>query len=133
MAMSGSYASVAAALRVPFVEARAGLSIEHECWSLDARLRNLRPRPLIKDNSQRSGPSFLVNLRPGYRVAKNVHVFAEVLNVLNRKEDNIDYYTSLLKGETSPVDASGQPTGANDHVIHQAEPRELRVSAAVNF
>ncbi|MDT8843561.1 TonB-dependent receptor [Paraburkholderia fungorum] len=114
--------------------ASAGLSIEHEQWSLGARMRYFGPRPLIEDNSQRSGSSFLVNLKLGYRVAKNVHVFAEVLNVFNRKADDIDYYyASLLRGEVSPVDANGQPTGITDHVIHPAEPRELRVGMVFNF
>ncbi|QGZ67090.1 TonB-dependent receptor [Paraburkholderia acidisoli] len=114
--------------------ASAGLSVEHEKWSFGARLRYFGPRPLIEDNSQRSASSFLVNLKLGYRVAKNTHVFAEVLNVLNSRANDIDYYyATLLKGEVSPVDANGQPEGINDHVIHPAEPRELRVGLIYNF
>ncbi|MDO3522928.1 TonB-dependent receptor [Ralstonia pseudosolanacearum] len=114
--------------------ASAGMSWTHGRWTLGARLRYFGPRPLIEDNSVRSASSFLVNLKAGYRVRKNVRVFVEVLNALNRKANDIDYdYASLLKGETSPVDASGAATGINDRHIHPAEPRTVRAGIAWTF
>ncbi|MEJ0004009.1 MAG: TonB-dependent receptor [Pararobbsia sp.] len=114
--------------------ASAGLSIDHDRWSFGARLRYFGPRVLTQDGSVHSPSSFLVNMKVGYQITKKVHVFAEVLNVLNSQADDIDYYyATLLKGEVSPVDASGQPTGINDQAIHPAEPRELRVGMVVSF
>ncbi|MBB1632043.1 TonB-dependent receptor [Cupriavidus sp. UME77] len=114
--------------------ASMGLSVNRGRWSFGARMRYFGPRPLIEDYSVRSASSFLVNLKLGYRVHKNVRLFAEVLNALGKRANDIDYYyASLLKGETSPVDASGTPTGINDHHLHPAEPRTLRVGVTWNF
>lgn len=73
-------------------------------------------------------------MKVGYRIMKDVRVFAEVLNVLGKRVNDIDYYyASLLKGETSPLDANGVATGINDHHIHPAEPRTFRVGMLWNF
>ncbi|WP_454726753.1 MULTISPECIES: TonB-dependent receptor [Cupriavidus] len=114
--------------------ASAGVSYNRGRWSVGARGRYFGPRPLIEDNSVRSASSFLVNLKLGYRVLKNVRVFAEVLNVFGKRVNDIDYYyASLLKGETSPLNADGTPAGIDDHHIHPAEPRTLRVGVLWNF
>ncbi|QCC05311.1 TonB-dependent receptor (plasmid) [Cupriavidus necator H16] len=114
--------------------ASMGLSANRGRWSFGARMRYFGPRPLIEDNSVRSASSFLVNLKLGYRVQKNVRIFAEVLNVLGKRANDIDYYyASLLKGETFPLDASGAAAGINDHHIHPAEPRTLRVGITWSF
>jgi outer membrane receptor protein involved in Fe transport len=82
----------------------------------------------------RSASSFLVNLKVGYQVQKNVRVFIEVLNVFNRQVNDIDYYyPSLLRGETSPLNPDGTAAGINDHHIHPAEPRTVRAGIAWNF
>jgi hypothetical protein len=114
--------------------ASMGASLNRGRWSFGARARFFGPRPLVEDNSVRSASSFLLNMKAGYRVMKNVRVFAEVLNVLGKRVNDIDYYyASLLKGETSPLDANGVATGINDHHIHPAEPRTLRVGVLWNF
>lgn len=114
--------------------ASAGVSWAHDRWTLGARLRYFGPRPLVEDNSVRSASSFLVNLKLGYRLQKNVRVFVEVLNAFNKKANDIDYYyASLLKGETSPLGANGVATGINDHHIHPAEPRTVRAGVVWNF
>ena len=46
-----------------------------------------------------------------YRLQKNVRVFVEVLNALNKKVNDVDYdYASLLKGGASPLDMSASNT-----------------------
>ena len=63
-----------------------------------------------------------------------VRALATVLNALNKKVNDIDYYyASLLKGETSPLDANGVTTGISDRHIHPAEPRTVRAGIAWNF
>jgi outer membrane receptor protein involved in Fe transport len=97
----------------------------NEGWSGELRLRYFGPRPLIEDNSQRSDSSTLVNARIGYAVNKQFKVGLEVLNLLNRRVDDITYfYTSKLRNEAAGVD---------DKHFHPAEPRSLRLSAAFNF
>ncbi|NUA28586.1 TonB-dependent receptor [Cupriavidus basilensis] len=114
--------------------ASMGMSLNRGRLSVGARARYFGPRPLIEDNSVRSASSFLVNLKVGYRVLRNVRIFVEVLNVLGKRVKDIDYYyASLLKGEASPVDANGVATGINDHHIHPAEPRTFRLGVLWNF
>jgi outer membrane receptor protein involved in Fe transport len=89
------------------------------------RARYFGPRPLIEDNSVRSASSTLVNARLGYRFGKRAEVALDVLNLLDRKVDDIEYfYESQLAGEAAPV---------ADRHFHPAEPRTVRVTARLNF
>lgn len=114
--------------------ASMGVAMNRGRWSVGARARYFGPRPLVEDNSVRSASSFLVNLKVAYRIVRNVRIFAEVLNVFDKRVNDIDYYyASLLKGETSPLDANGAPTGINDRHVHPAEPRTFRAGVLWNF
>jgi len=105
--------------------ASAGLTYASGPWSGGLRMRYFGPRPLIEDNSQRSGSSLLVNAKLGYEVTKQVRLGMEVLNLFNRKVDDITYfYESRLRNE---------PAGVLDKHFHPAEPRTLRVSAMLQF
>jgi outer membrane receptor protein involved in Fe transport len=106
--------------------ASGGISYAEGRWSAGLRLRYFGPRALIEDDSQRSGSSTLVNAKLGYAVAKQLKIGVEVLNVFNRKVDDITYfYTSRLPGEPAE--------GVADKHFHPAEPRSLRVSAVLQF
>ena len=99
---------------------------EKEGCSGGLRLRHFGPRALIEDNSQKSGPSTLVNTRLGYAVNKQFKISTEVLNIFNRKVDDITYfYASRLQGDAA--------AGVEDKHFHPAEPRSLRLSAVFNF
>jgi outer membrane receptor protein involved in Fe transport len=99
---------------------------EKEGWSGGLRLRYFGPRALIEDNSQKSGSSTLVNAQLGYAVSKQAKIKFEVLNLFNRKVDDITYfYTSRLQGEPA--------AGVDDKHFHPAEPRSLRLSAVLHF
>ena len=97
-----------------------------EGWSGGLQLRYFGPRPLVEDNSQRSGSSTLVNARVGYAINKQLKVGMEMLNLFNRKVDDVTYfYLSRLPGEPA--------AGVEDKHFHPAEPRTLRVSAVLHF
>jgi outer membrane receptor protein involved in Fe transport len=94
-------------------------------WFGGMRLRYFGPRPLIEDDSVRSSSSTLVNARLGYRFNRQVELVADVLNLLDRKVNDIEYYyTSRLRNEVDPVD---------DVHLHPAEPRTVRLTLRVNF
>ena len=107
--------------------ASAGISFGgHEGWSASLRLRYFGPRALIEDNSRRSGSSTLINARVGYAIKTQVKIGFEILNLFNRKVDDITYfYTSRLPGEAA--------AGVDDKHFHPAEPRSLRLSAVLQF
>ncbi|MBK8094759.1 MAG: TonB-dependent receptor plug domain-containing protein [Verrucomicrobiaceae bacterium] len=84
------------------------------------RARFFSPRPLTEDFADiRARESLQVNARVGYR-RKNWEVSLDCLNLLNRQDNDIEYYyDSQLPTEAVP---------ASDHHVHPVEPRMLRVS-----
>lgn len=106
--------------------ASVGLSVQQNAnWSGGVRLRYFGPRPLLEDNSVRSEASTLVNVQLGYRFSKQLRSSLDILNLLDSKVSDIDYYyASQLVGESAPV---------NDIHTHPAEPRTLRLTLRMSF
>jgi hypothetical protein len=105
--------------------ASASATYERGPWSGGLRLRYLGPRPLVEDGSVRSGSSLLANLRAGYRFSAFVKASVDVLNLLDRRVSDIDYYyESRLRHEAQPV--------ADLHT-HPAEPRTIRATLTLSF
>lgn len=89
------------------------------------RLRYFGPRPLIEDNSRRSHETILMSARAGYQFNKNWTLSAEVFNLLNRKDSEIDYfYESRLAGEAG---------GVEDIHFHPVDPISFRVALTARF
>jgi len=89
------------------------------------RARYFGPRPLIEDNSVRSDATTLLNLQAGYKY-KNWRAQLDVLNLLNSKDNDIDYfYVSRLPGEPA--------AGVADVHFHPVEPRTVRFSLIYKF
>jgi outer membrane receptor protein involved in Fe transport len=90
------------------------------------RLRYFGSRALIEDNSVRSKPTTLVNVQGGYQLARKLRMTADVYNLFNAKDSDIDYFfASRLPGE--PLG------GVEDIHFHPAVPRTLRVAMMVGF
>ncbi len=89
------------------------------------RLRYFGPRPLIEDDSIRSGETLLLSAQVGYEFNKTWTLSAEVFNLLNRKDSEIDYsYESQLPGEAGPV---------TDIHFHPVEPISFRIALSARF
>lgn len=85
------------------------------------RLRHFGAYPLIEDNGVRATPTTLMNADAGYRLPSGVRFEVSVLNLLNAREFDIQYYyASRLQGE--PAD------GVEDVHFHPVEPRQVRVA-----
>lgn len=94
-------------------------------WSATLQMRHLGPGALIEDNSVRSTPSTLTNLRVSRRLGRHAELTLDVFNLLNRKVNDIQYfYESQLPGEPAPV---------ADRHVHPSEPRSARLSLRVTF
>jgi len=111
----------------PAVIASAGLVFGYPTgWFGAVKFRYFGPRPLIEDNSVRSGATALVNARVGYKFDNGLRVQLDALNLFNSRADQIDYYyTSRLPGEPA--------AGVDDIHFHPVEPLALRLTVAANF
>ncbi|NDH30993.1 MAG: TonB-dependent receptor, partial [Betaproteobacteria bacterium] len=95
-------------------------------WSGSLGVRYIGSAPLIEDNSVRSLCSVTTNLRAIRRVTNDIQVAVDVLNLADRKNNDISYYY------TSRV--AGEPAAGVDGVhVHPAEPRTIRVTARLQF
>ncbi len=89
------------------------------------RLRNFGPRDLTSDGIYRSNPTVLLNAEVGYQIKKKWHVSAEFLNLLNRRDHDIDY------AYTSRITPTGTP--AFSEVFHPVEPFQVRFGLERTF
>lgn len=103
-----------------------GASFVNDHWQLGARLRYLGQRNLIEDYSVKAKPFTLVNLRASYQLHNNWLVSVDLLNALNTKGHDIDYYyTTRLPGEADE--------GVDDIIFKPVEPRQLRLGVRIGF
>lgn len=90
------------------------------------RLRYLGPRPLIEDGSVESTRSLLLNMEAGYTLAPRTRVVIDVLNLLDSRASDIDYYY--------PSRLPGEPAGGIDDIhTHPVAPRTVRLSVQFDF
>jgi len=95
-------------------------------WSASLGIRYIGASPLTEDASVKSKTSLTSNLRISRKVSQDTDVTLDVLNLTDRKNNDISYYyASRLPGE--PV------TGVSDVHVHPSEPRTLRLTTRVRF
>ena len=109
------------------VAASGGVTI-HDLgpWTASLFGRYFGPRPLIEDNSVKSGSTTLFNAQATYNVNKALRLRFDVFNIFDRRADDITYYyTSRLRGEPA--------AGVADAHFHPTESRSFRVGMLYNF
>jgi outer membrane receptor protein involved in Fe transport len=89
------------------------------------RLRYFGPRPLVEDNSFRSGETLLVGVQVGYRWNPRWVLTAEVFNLLNRRDHDIDY---AYESRVTPSSAAETQLH-----YHPVEPVQVRVGLTARF
>jgi hypothetical protein len=89
------------------------------------RLRYFGPRDLTSDGISRSAATLMVNAAAGYQFNRKWRISADLLNLLNRRNDDITYaYVSRIT-----------PTAAAEftNVFHPAEPFQVRFRLETSF
>jgi hypothetical protein len=94
-------------------------------FSGSLRLRYFGPRDLTSDGIYRSSQTVLVNAEAGYQINKTWRVSVEVLNLLDRRDHDIDY------AYVSQVTPTGKP--AFQDVFHPVEPIQARLGLTARF
>jgi hypothetical protein len=94
-------------------------------FSGSVRLRYFGPRDLTSDGIYRSNLTALLNAEVGYKINKTWSVYAEFLNLLNRRDSDIDYaYISRITPTAAPAFAD---------VFHPTEPFQVRFGLRRTF
>ena len=92
-------------------------------FSASLRLRDFGPRNLTSDAIYRSKTTALLNAEVGYQINRTWRVAAEFLNLLDRRDHDIDYaYTSQITPTATP---------AFTDVFHPVEPFQVRIKIEV--
>jgi len=94
-------------------------------FSASLRLRYFGPRDLTSDGLFKSSETIMLNAEVGYQINKTWRVTAEVLNLLDRRDQDITY------AYESRVTPGGTPTFQN--VYHPVEPIQVRVGLTARF
>jgi hypothetical protein len=94
-------------------------------FSASLRLRYFGPRDLTSDGIYQSGETIMLNAQAGYQINKTWRVTAEVLNLLNRHDHDIDY---AYESRVSPTAAA-----TFQNVYHPVEPVQFRLGLTATF
>lgn len=93
--------------------------------SASLRLRYFGPRDLTSDGIYRSQATALLNGELGYRLGETWRISTEFLNLLNRRDHDIDYaYESRIAPNANP---------AFTDVFHPVEPFQVRIGLRGTF
>ena len=94
-------------------------------FSASLRLRYFGPRNLISTGAAKSDETILLNLGLGYEFNKTWSVSADIYNLMNRRDHDIDYYyTSRATPTATPV--------TQIH-FHPVEPIQARFAVTARF
>lgn len=104
----------------------AGITIVHPGgFTGSLRMRHFGDAPLTEDASVHKGSTTLLNLGLSYEMTEHVEIGVDVLNLLDNKGDDIEFYfESRLKNEPSPVE---------DFHFHPVESIAARASIRYKF
>jgi outer membrane receptor protein involved in Fe transport len=94
-------------------------------FSASLRLRYFGPRDLISTGQFQSGETILLNAQVGYQINKTWRISAEVLNLLDRRDHDIDY---AYESRISP----GAASNTEIH-FHPVEPVQVRFALTARF
>lgn len=104
----------------------AGVTYRADCGFFGSvRLRYFGPRPLIENNTVRSDDTILVNAQAGYHFNETWTATVEVLNLLNRKDQDISYFYE------SQTTSGGVPV--EEIHFHPVEPIQVRAALTARF
>jgi hypothetical protein len=128
----------------------AGTTLQdYKGFSASLRLRYFGPRPLTSDAIYTSSSTALVNLGASYKFNQHWSLVGEVLNLLNRRDHDVDYaYVSQITpaaglglSAAPPTTLAGQEQVASavnanaafTRVMHPVEPNQARLTLRYSF
>lgn len=100
-------------------------------WFGGLRLRYLGAYPLEETGTEKSTPFWTANLKLGYRPDKALQFTLDILNLFDRKANDIEYWGASC----TPAEGAGcnGGNGVDGRLVHPLEPRTLRVGMRYTF
>jgi outer membrane receptor protein involved in Fe transport len=109
------------------LSASMGVSLDrHGAWFGGARLRFVGAYPLEETGTEKSRAFMTANLKLGYRFSAAWRVTIDVLNLFDRRANDIEYWGSSCTRAEGPSCNDG--AGIDGRLVHPMEPRTLRLS-----
>jgi len=100
-------------------------------WFGGLRLRYLGAYALEETATQKSTPFWMANLKAGYRFSPKLQLTLDVLNLFNKKANDIEYWGgACTRNETLGGTCNG---GIDGRLMHPLEPRTLRVGLRIAY
>lgn len=114
------------------VTASVGVALDRgDAWFSGLRVRYLGAYSLEETGAEKSTPFWTANLKLGYRVDKNLQFTLDVLNLFNRKANDIEFWGATCTRAEGTGCNSGN--GIDGRMLHPLEPRTLRLSMRVSL
>ena len=100
-------------------------------WFAGLRLRYIGAYPLEETGAQKSTPFLTANLKLGYRFNRHWQASLDVLNLFDRKANDVEYWgTSCTRAEGPGCNGGA---GFGGRLVHPLEPRTFRASVRASF
>ena len=104
-------------------------------WFGGLRLRYLGAYALEESGAQKSQAFWMTSLKAGYRVSSKLQFTLDVLNLFDRKANDIEYWGGACTRSEALVGTGGCGAGGSldGRLVHPLEPRSLRLGMRVLF
>jgi len=114
------------------LSASLGLAADpHGAWFGGLRLRYVGRYALEETGSEKSHAALTANLKLGWRYSPQLQFTLDVLNLFDRKANDIEYWGGACTRSDGPGCNNGE--GIDGRLVHPMEPRTLRVAARAMF
>jgi hypothetical protein len=112
--------------------ASVGIGIDHGgAWFGGLRTRYIGAYALEETGREMSHPVLTSNLKLGYRVSRQWQLALDLLNLFDRRANDIEYWGGACTRSEQAGGACGD--GIDGRLIHPLEPRSLRASLRAAF
>ena len=114
------------------LSASMGVSVDAQgSWFAGLRLRYIGAYPLEETGAQKSTPFLTANLKLGYRFNRHWQASLDVLNLFDRKANDVEYWGTSCTRTEGPGCNGG--AGFDGRLVHPLEPRTFRASVRASF
>ena len=119
---------------IPLTASLAISADNHGQWFGGLRWRYIGSYALEETGTQKSASSWTANLKVGYRATPQLQFTLDVLNLFDRRANDIEYWgAACTRGQRANDPSCNSGNGFDDRLVHPMEPRTLRLSMRASF